>query len=276
MTSSDQDQAAAAIRARSGGFAPRIAIVAGSGLGAALDALQARADIPYGDIPGFPVSTVPGHAGKLLLGTLMGQPVACLSGRAHGYEGHPPARLRLPLRTMRRLGCEAAILLSTVGAINPSIRPGRLVAVSDHLNIGGFNPLAGANDEAIGPRFPSMVDAYDPKLRQHAARAAAKAGMVLVEGVMTHHPGPSFETPAEIRAYRMLGGDLVGMSMVPETTVARHCGLRVLGIGAVTNMGAGMEASGPSHDDTLAVASTLAASVAALLRALLNDWDEPL
>lgn len=276
MTDALLDTAVAAVQNRPGFRKPRIGIVAGSGLGPALAALKPALTIAYRDIPGFPESTVPGHAGQLLIGDWNGQTVACLSGRAHGYEGHPPAALRLPLRTLRLLGCETVILLSSVGSINPEIRPGQLALVSDHLMLAGVNPLTGANADAIGPRFPSMVDAYAPVLRAKAKKAAAALGLRLGEGVTLHHPGPSFETPAEICAYRLLGGDLVGMSMAPETIVARHCGLSVLGIGAVTNMGAGLTQEAPNHDETLAMARAMAEDVARLVGKLLEQWDAPL
>jgi xanthosine phosphorylase len=269
------DTALAAIKGRPGFTKPRIGIVAGSGLGPALAALKPSLTVAYRDIPGFPESTVAGHAGQLLIGDWGGQAVAALSGRSHGYEGHAPAALRLPLRVLRLLGCEAAILLSSVGSINPEIRPGQLALVSDQVMLGGTSPLTGANADAIGPRFPSMVDAYAPALRLRAKKAAAALGIRVGEGVMLHHPGPSFETPAEIRAYRLLGGDLVGMSMAPETIVARHSGLQVLGIGAVTNMGAGLTNEAPSHDETLAMARAMAADVARLVGALLEQWDAP-
>ncbi len=275
MTDALLDTAVAAIQGRPGFRRPRIGIVAGSGLGPALAALKPALTVAYRDIPGFPESTVAGHAGKLLIGDWSGQAVSALSGRSHGYEGHSTAALRLPLRLLRRLGCEVAILLSSVGSINPEIRPGRLALVTDQIMLGGMNPLTGANAEAIGPRFPSMVDAYAPGLRARAKRVATELGVTLGEGVMLHHPGPSFETPADIRAYRLLGGDLVGMSMAPETVVARHCGLEVLGIGAVTNMGAGLTREAPSHEETLAMASAMAADLARLLGALLGRWDAP-
>jgi xanthosine phosphorylase len=275
MTDALIKAAVAAIRARTGDFRPRIGIVTGSGLGAALDAVDATARLPYGGIPGFPVSTVPGHAGELLLGRLGGQPVACLNGRVHAYEGHALAAFRLPLRCLRALGCERVILVSTVGSINPEIRPGRMVLVRDHINVTGFNPLAGANDVAVGPRFPAMVDAYDPDLRLLAMRAASGIGLALAEGVMVHNMGPSFETPAEIRAARLLGGDLVGMSMAPEAIIARHCGLKVLGIAVVTNMGAGLVDRPPTHEETLAGAASVAGDLVRLLGAIMEGPDAP-
>lgn len=274
MTAAMVEAAVAALRARAGAVAPKLCIVTGSGLGAALEAVEVRTRLAAAEIPGFPVSGVQGHAGQVLLGRLKGQDVACLSGRAHAYEGHAPGALALPLRTMRALGCEAAVLVSTVGSINPEIAPGRLALVADHINITGYSPLIGPNDDAVGPRFPGMAEAYDPQLRATARRAGEAAGLKLAEGVMVHHMGPSFETPAQIRACRLLGGDLVGMSMVPETVIARHCGLKVLGIGAVTNMGTGLGPP-PSHDDTLAGARSLARDVGTLLGALMERWAGP-
>lgn len=274
MTVEALDKAVAALRGRIGDRRPRIGVVIGSGLGRATDAIQDPLRVPYGEIPGFLVSRVAGHAGQLLVGMLGRQMVACLSGRSHLYEVHELWRLRLPLRTLRRLGCESVVIVSTVGSINPEIAPGRLVAVSDHINLTGMNPLTGPNDDAVGPRFPSMVGAYDADLRRRVRRAGARLGLDLPEGIMVHHPGPSFETPAEIRAYRLLGGDMVGMSMAVETVIARHCGLRVLGIAAVTNMGAGLAADGPTHDETLAGAAALSNDLQRLLRATLEEWDD--
>ena len=272
------DAAVAAVRAALGaamaGGPPRIGLVLGSGLGGASAVIEAAGRMPSDRIPGFPVSTVPGHAGELVFGRLGGKPVACLNGRVHAYEGFDPSALCLPIRTLRALGCESVILVSTVGSLNPEIRPGQLVAVSDHLNLTGVNPLIGANDQAIGPRFPPMNGAYDMALRRRARRAAERLNLTMPEGVMVHCSGPSFETPAEIRAFRMLGGDLVGMSMVPETIIARHCGLSVLGIAAITNQAAGLAAQAPSHEETLSGAKLLAADLARLLRALLEHWDD--
>jgi xanthosine phosphorylase len=274
MTVEALDKAVAAVRSRIGTLHPRIGMVIGSGLGSVTTSIKDPLCIPYGEIPGFLVSRVAGHAGQLLIGRLGGQEVACLSGRSHLYEGHDLWRLRLPLRTLRRIGCEAVVIVSTVGSINPDIGPGRLVAVTDHINLTGMNPLTGPNDDAIGPRFPSLVGAYDADLRRRLRRAAGRVGLDLAEGIMVHHPGPSFETPAEIRAYRLLGGDMVGMSMAAETVIARHCGLKVLGVAAVTNMGAGLSVAGPTHDETLAGAAALAGGLERLLQATLEEWDD--
>lgn len=268
------DTAVVAVRARSGGRVPAIGIVMGSGLSAQAARITSATRIPFGEIPGFPKSTVPGHDGVLVLGNLAGRAVAALSGRVHAYEGHPPEALALPLRVLKGLGCKAAILISTVGSINPKIRPGSLAAVADQIVMTGVNPLTGPNDDSVGPRFPSMNDAYDPALRLLAKKAAARAKVKLGQGVMTYYPGPSFETPAEIRALRMLGGDFVGMSMAMETIVARQCGLRVLGIAAVTNMGAGMEKRAPSHAGTLKGAEALAGDLERLLGALMEGWGD--
>ncbi len=268
------DTAVAAVRARSGGRVPAIGIVMGSGLSAQTARIAGATRIPYGEIPGFPKSTVQGHDGVLVLGKLAGRSVAALSGRVHAYEGHAPEALALPLRALKGLGCRAVVLVSTVGSINPKIRAGSLAVVTDHIVMSGFNPLAGPNDDAIGPRFPSMNDAYDPALRALAKKAAARAKVKLGQGVMTYYPGPSFETPAEIRVLRMLGGDFVGMSMAVETIIARHCGLRVLGIAAVTNMGAGMDRRAPSHAGTLKGAEALAGDLERLLNALMEGWSD--
>lgn len=271
---SDLDAALAAIRARIGPRQPRIGMVIGSGLGALADDVKDAARVSFADIPGFPRSAVAGHAGQLVVGTLGGRTVAALSGRVHSYEGHSAAALRMPIRALRGLGCGAAILISACGSISARIKTGRLAAVSDQIVICGFNPLTGPNDDAIGPRFTPMNDAYDPALRKRAKAVAKRLKIPMGRGVMAHHPGPSFETPAEIRAYRRLGGELVGMSMAPETLVARHCGLRVLGLGAVTNMGAGMVKRAPSHAETLKGAAALLKDLRRLIPALLEGWDE--
>jgi xanthosine phosphorylase len=274
MSRADIDAAAAAVGARAGGRVPAIGLVMGSGLGAIAGRVAGAARVRFADIPGFPGSKVAGHAGELVLGTLGGQSVAVLSGRAHAYEGYAGGTLALPLRTLKALGCRWAVLVAAVGSINPKIRPGRIAAVSDHIVLAGANPLTGPNDESVGPRFPAMNDPYDPALRKLAKRAAARANVKLAEGVMAHWPGPSFETPAEIRALRRLGGDFVGMSMALETVVARHCGLKVLGLACVTNMGAGMDKRAPSHADTLKGAAVLAGDLERVLLGTLESWSD--
>jgi len=259
------------VRARAPGFLPVIGLVLGSGLGSVAERIEPVADLDMRELPGFPLPAVEGHRGRLRLGELAGIPVACLQGRPHLYEGHPPAQLAQPLRLLRALGCSRVILASAVGSLRPDLGPGSLVLVADHLNFHGTNPLVGPNDDRIGPRFPHLVDLYDPTLRAVLRRVAEARGTALAEGVLAGWLGPCFETPAEIRMLRLLGADLVGMSMVPEAIAARHCGLRVLGIGIVTNLAAGLAATPPGHAETLANAAAAADRLAALLEAALPE-----
>ena len=233
------DDAVAAIRERSS-LVPRAAVVLGSGLGGFAEQIEGAVEIPYGVIPGWPVSTALGHAGTLVLGTFAGVPVAVMKGRAHLYEGHPADRVVFGVRVLGRLGAGALVVTNACGGIRDDLAPGDLVLVSDHLNLQGTSPLVGPNDGALGPRFPDMSAAYDPALRELAHAAAVRLGQSLSEGVYAAWLGPAFETPAEIRMIRTLGGDLVGMSTVPEVLAARHMGLRCLAISCVTNMAAGI------------------------------------
>jgi xanthosine phosphorylase len=265
--------AADVVRARMGDRpAPRLAIVLGSGLGAVADAIADPLAIPYDELPDFPVGGVAGHHGRLVLGTLGSTPVAVMQGRAHLYEGFAPARLAVPVRTMRALGAEALLLTNAAGSLRPGVGPGRLVAICDHINLMGGNPLIGPNDETIGPRFVGMDEAYDPALRAALRTTAAALGIALDEGVYLAVAGPSFETPAEIRAFARLGADLVGMSTVPETIVARHCGLRVAAISAVTNLASGMSDEPLTHEHTLAGAQRGADDLRRLLVRFAEDY----
>lgn len=265
--------AADVIRARMGDRpAPRLAIVLGSGLGGVADAVDDPLAIPYDDLPGFPVGGVAGHHGRLVLGTLGPTPVAVMQGRVHLYEGFAPATLAIPVRTMRALGAEALLLTNAAGSLRPDIGPGRLVALCDHINLTGHNPLIGPNDETIGPRFVGMDEAYDPALRAALQTAARALDIALDEGVYVAVAGPSFETPAEIRAFARLGADLVGMSTVPETIVARHCGLHVAAISAVTNLAAGLSAERLTHEHTLAGAQRGADDLRRLLVRFAEDY----
>ena len=224
----------------------------GSGLGALADELTDAVTIPYADLPGFRVGTVSGHAGALTLGSLDGVPVACLRGRSHVYEGIDGERGHDADPHAALLGAEILVLTNAAGSLRPEAGPGSLVALTDHINLQGFNPLVGPNDEDVGPRFPSLLDAYDPELRAGLHAAADQLGTPLHDGVYLAVSGPSFETPAEIRAFRTLGADLVGMSTVPEAIVARHCGLRVAAVSVVTNLAEGMGDVALSHEQTLA------------------------
>jgi inosine/guanosine/xanthosine phosphorylase family protein len=250
---------------------PRLGLVLGSGLGGLADAVQDATAIPYADLPGFPVGSVVGHAGRLVLGTLEGTPVVVLQGRAHLYEGVPASDLAVPVRTVRALGAETLVLTNAAGSLNAEAGPGSLMALTDHINLMGANPLAGPNDDALGPRFVGLGDAYDLDLRA-ALRAAADAeGVTLHEGVYLAVAGPSFETPAEIRAFKTLGADAVGMSTVPEVIVARHCGLRVAAVSAITNLAEGMGTEVLSHEHTLENAKHAAEKLQRVLRRFVGE-----
>jgi purine-nucleoside phosphorylase len=259
------DAAVAAIEARSE-LRPTVGVVLGSGLGGFADAVSDPVEIPYGEIPGWPASTAIGHAGTLVLGRFGNVPVAVMKGRAHLYEGFPAAAVVFGVRVLGRLGVRSLVLTNACGAIDPSVEPGRLVAIADHLNLQGASPLVGPNDETLGPRFPDMTDAYDPAYRALARDAAARIGLELGEGVYAAWLGPAFETPAEIRMMRALGADLVGMSTVPEVLAARHMGIRCLALSCVTNAAAGVRPEPIDHERVLEVGARAAGDLVALLR----------
>lgn len=236
-------QAADYIRERIG-FAPETGIILGTGLGRAADALAEAAAVPYAEVPGFPVSTVDGHAGRFLAGRLGGRSVIVMQGRVHFYEGYPMRQLAMPVQTMAALGVENLIVTNAAGGINEAYAPGDVVLITDHIKFDLESPLRGENPDGFGGRFFDMTQAYAPELCVHAREAAKELGFELPEGVYAYMGGPQFETPAEIRMLRLLGADLVGMSTVPEVITAVHCGLRVLGLSCVTNMAAGMENGG--------------------------------
>jgi xanthosine phosphorylase len=263
--------AAAAIAERAPGFAPRLGLMLGSGLGELADRLGDRVEIRYGDLPGFHVGGLAGHAGALVLGRLAGQPVAIFSGRWHVYEGIEGRAITTPIRTLKQLGAEILVLTNAAGSLRREAGPGSLVCIADHINLLGFNPLTGPNDDAAGPRFPSLRDAYDPELRARLHAAAGTLGIELRDGVYLAVAGPSFETPAEIRAFRTLGADLVGMSTVPEVIAARHAGLRVAAVSAVTNLAEGMGGEELSHEQTLRVAKEGAARLGPLLERFVEE-----
>ncbi|MFN2114648.1 MAG: purine-nucleoside phosphorylase [Anaerolineae bacterium] len=217
---------------------PRVAVVAGSGLSGLADGIEGPVVVPYVELPGWPASTVRGHTGQLVLGRLGGTEVAIAAGRAHLYEGYSPQEVTFGVRVMRDLGATVLIVTNAAGGLNPEYAAGDLMVIADHVflpGLSGLNPLVGSNDSEIGPRFPSMTNAYDPALREYAARAARAEGLTVHEGVYAMVAGPSYETPAEARALRALGGDAVGMSTAPEVVVARHAGMRVLGLSLITN-----------------------------------------
>jgi len=248
---------------------PRIALVLGSGLGAFADQFSAAAKIPYAKIPHFPRSTAIGHVGQLVLGTVGGVPVAGMQGRVHLYEGYSAKQVAFPLRVFSRMGVKAVILTNAAGGINLNYREGALVAVRDHINLQGANPLMGPNDDRFGPRFPDMTRAYDPDFRRFVAEEGKKLNLNLHEGVYLACAGPNYETPAEIHAFRTLGADLVGMSTVPEVLAARHSGIRVLGISCVTNMAAGITGKTLSADEVFETGARVKTQFIALLQAVI-------
>ncbi|NQW10388.1 MAG: purine-nucleoside phosphorylase [Alphaproteobacteria bacterium] len=266
------DAAVDAIRSAAPEAAPRVGLVLGSGLGAVADAVIDPVDVPYDIIPGFPRPGVSSHAGLLRLGALGGASVAVLQGRAHVYEGHPLADVVRPVRALARLGCSTVILTNAAGSLRPEVGPGQLMAITDHINWSGINPLIGPNDDGLGQRFIDMSAAYDSELRARLHAAAEAEGLPLAEGVYLWYPGPSFETPAEIRAFRVLGADAVGMSTVPETIALRHMGVRVVGLSGITNLAAGMVAgSALDHAETMTQGTAMAEDLTRLLSRFLAD-----
>jgi purine-nucleoside phosphorylase len=247
------------------GVEPRVGIVLGSGLGLVADAVEGATVIPYADLPGFPEPTIEGHAGQAVAGSIGGVPVVALQGRAHLYEGVDLGRISTPVRALRAAGAETLVLTNAAGSLRFDLGPGRLMLIEDHINLTGTNVLAGPNDDELGPRFPSLRDAYDPELRAQMRVAARDLDIELLEGVYLAVSGPSFETPAEIRAFHTLGADAVGMSTVHETTVARHAGLRVVAVSAITNYAEGMSDEPVSHEQTLRDAARAAADLAPLI-----------
>jgi purine-nucleoside phosphorylase len=249
---------------------PRVAVVLGSGLGAFADELAERVEIPYGEIPEWPVSTAVGHAGKLVIGRLDGVAAAVMAGRSHLYEGYSAAQVTVGVRVLRGLGVESIVFTSAAGGINLSYSQGALVLISDHINLQGVNPLIGPNDDSVGPRFPDMSEAYSREYREIAHRVAEELGFSMSEGVYAALPGPSYETPAEIRYLRTIGADLVGMSTVPEVIVANYLGMKVLAISCVTNMAAGVLPQKINHEEVLEVGRQVRGRLVEFLKALLQ------
>ena len=252
--------------ARSGDY--KVGMILGSGLGSLADEVEDAVRVPYSRLTGFPVSSVTAHASELVAGTLEGVPVIILSGRAHYYESGNPSVMRTPLETLKALGCDTIVATNAAGSLRENIKPGSPMLINDHINWSGLNPLIGEEDEA---RFLDLSAAYDPELREQLKKAAAETGEDLNEGVYMWFSGPSFETPAEIRMSQVLGADAVGMSTVPEVIMSRFLGMRVAAISTITNMGAGLQAHGLSHDETKEMAPLGAAKIKKILRAFLKN-----
>ncbi len=259
--------AARAIRAGSDAQ-PRVGLVLGSGLGAFAESLQGAVRVPFGNVPGMPTAKIEGHAGNFVIGEANGVPVVAMQGRVHLYEGHDPRDVVLGIRAMISLGARTLVITNAAGGIDAKLAVGDLMVIDDHLNLTGTSSLLGANDNAIGPRFPDMTAAYDPELRGIADGVAKEQGFTLPHGVYAGLLGPAYETPAEIRMLRTLGAHAVGMSTVLETIAARHMGARVLGISCITNLAAGLSPTALSHDEVKATADRVRDRFIALLGAL--------
>lgn len=266
-------EATAAIQARTA-LKPSVALILGSGLGSLAEEVRDATGIPYEEIPHFARSTVVGHAGRLLIGTLEGVSVVVMQGRFHFYEGYSPQLITFPVRVMRLLGAQTLIVTNAAGGVNPAYRPGDFMLIRDHINfpgLAGVNPLIGPNEERLGERFPALARAYDPRLRALARSVAAHwPDMTLHEGVYTMVAGPGYETGAELRALRILGTDAVGMSTVPEVVVARHMGMRVLGLSLITNTATGEESEEVNHAEVLTTAKTTQPLFVALVRGIVS------
>jgi purine-nucleoside phosphorylase len=259
------EHAARVIRARWGEDA-RVALVLGSGLGAFADELEDAVAVPYEEIPGFARSTVEGHAGRLVLGRVGGVRVAAMQGRFHFYEGYTLEEVTFPVRALRLLGAASLVLTNAAGGLNNSLSQGSLMLISDHLNLLGASPLRGPNDERFGPRFPDLSEVYDRAYQDAAVQEAHAMGIELRRGIYAALPGPNYETPAEIRMLRALGADAVGMSTVPEAIVARHAGMRVLGVSCITNMAAGVLDRPIDHAEVMETGERVRETFSELLR----------
>jgi purine-nucleoside phosphorylase len=262
------ENAARTIRARSAAE-PHIAVVLGSGLGAFADEFEDSVVLPYRDIPGFVVSTAQGHAGSLVIGKVEGVPVAAMQGRVHYYEGYSLEEVTFPIRTFKLLGINTLILTNAAGGVDVQLSQGALMVISDHLNLMGVNPLRGPNDERFGPRFPDLTEVYSRELQELASEEARTLGITARRGVYAALAGPSYETPAEIHMLRTFGADAVGMSTVPEAIVARHMGMRVLGISCITNMAAGISESPINHEEVMETGHRVREAFTQLLRRII-------
>lgn len=266
------DEAVRQIEKRSD-IRPEAVIVLGSGLGRVAESLECADIIPYEEIPYWPRSTAPGHEGRLLFGSLHGRKVAVMQGRVHYYEGYTMQEVVFPVRVLGQLGAKTFIATNASGIVNKEITPGELIAIEDHINFMGVNPLTGANNDDWGTRFPDMSEAYDRKFLEILDKAAKKEGIPLRRGIYIAFQGPSFETPAEVRMARVLGADIVGMSTVPEVIAANHMGMRVLGLSCAANYGSGLSPHKLSHIEVLEAMSKAGESMSRLLEAFVEEAD---
>lgn len=250
---------------------PEIGIVLGSGLGDFADAIEDKIEIPYTEIPGFPVSTVKGHDGKLIFGKINSKEVCVMKGRIHYYEGYDIKEVVYPIEVLAGLGIETLILTNAAGGVNTEFEPADLMIINDHINLMGKNPLIGPNDEDLGPRFPDMTDLYNKDLIEVAEKSAKKLGIDIKEGVYMYFTGPSYETAAEVRMARILGADAVGMSTVPEAIIARHRGLKILGISTITNMSTGILDTPLDHTEVVEVGQEVAGKFKELLKEIIEE-----
>jgi purine-nucleoside phosphorylase len=264
------EEARAAIQSRWKGR-PRVGIILGTGLGGLVEEIETEAVLPYGDIPHFPISTAPGHAGRLVCGRLAGKTVVAMEGRFHAYEGYPLRQITLPVRVMKALGCEILIVSNACGGLNPQFAKGDLMIIEDHINLMGDNPLLGPNDDRLGPRFPDMCWPYDRELLALARRVALDEKLLLHQGVFVAVPGPNLETRAEYRFLRIAGADVVGMSTVPEVLVGVHCGLRNVGISVITDMGLPDALEPTNLADIIATANAAEKKLRVLVRGIVQE-----
>lgn len=264
-------EALSAVRKYAPNFYPKMGIILGSGLNSLAEQLVNPITIPYQAIPGLATGSVSGHASLMVFGYMNDIPVVCLKGRIHLYEGVPYEPVRILVRLVKALGAHTLIVTGAAGSLREDVGPGELMMINDHINFHPGNPLSGPNDESIGPRFVNMENAYDPALSQTMATVAERLDIALPSGVYFSVLGPSFETPAEIRAYRTLGGDAIGMSVVPEVIIARHCGLHVVGLAAITNFGCGMSQEHISHEGTLHFGEVAARKLVKLIPAFVKE-----
>lgn len=252
-------------------FEPEIGIVLGSGLGDFANSIEEKVEIAYKDIPGFPVSTVKGHDGKLIFGKINSKNVCLMKGRIHFYEGYEMSDVVYPIKVLVNLGVKTLILTNAAGGVNKDFNPADLMIITDHINLMGKNPLIGPNDDEVGPRFPDMTDLYTPELVELAENSAKKLGIGIRKGVYMYFTGPSYETAAEVRMARILGADAVGMSTVPEAIVARHRGLKILGISTITNMSTGILDTPLDHAEVVEVGKNVADKFTKLLKDIVEE-----